>query len=127
MGDKRSSWRVFLLMALVHLALWCALGAELFVFVPRTVRAFDNLSMKLPWTTERFISVADALVQFPWLCLAVPVLDLLVLFVIHRVLRSRALRIIWSLLVILLLLQFVVFGVLALTLAAAKLQEGLKR
>jgi hypothetical protein len=56
-----------------------------------------------------------------------PLLDIAILFLLHRVLSSRALRVAWSLLVILGLLAVVGYLVASYWMAVANLTEGLSR
>jgi hypothetical protein len=48
MGDRdgKSPWGVFVLVAVVHLTLWAALGATPLFLVPRLQRLFADFGMR---------------------------------------------------------------------------------
>jgi hypothetical protein len=126
-ADRRSPVVWFLLVFLVHLALWLALGFEILVAIPRMKKTFSEFGVQLDPATAVLLQVSDLLASQVYL-LAVPLaVDGLVLFVLCFVLPISALRRLWSSLVLALLLAMILWGLVSYWWTTTQILEGLSR
>jgi hypothetical protein len=128
MNQPTSRWSlpIVLVAAVLHLALWLLLVREVMFTLPASERAFADYNMRLPALTQLFFSFFKVAEAAPAIWFVLPVLDGIVLVVLHRQ-RQLLLLILWSVLLLILLalaLGALEFGI---QLALLKLQEGLSR
>jgi hypothetical protein len=128
MNQPASRWSlpIVLLAAFLHLAFWLLLMREVMFTLPAGMHTFADYNMRLPALTELFLSFFRVAEKAPAIWFVLPVLDALVLVVLHRQ-RQLLLLILWSLLLLVFLALALGALELALHLALVKLQEGLSR
>jgi hypothetical protein len=130
MADRRSPWWVFVLLALIHVAAWVATVNELyfaFYLAPRMNGLFRHFNINPPSLCREFAALSDLSDRAPALFGLLPFLDLALLFVLHRLLPSRLLRCVWSLLVIVGLLLLLFWGAAAGGLAVLEVHAAIQR
>jgi hypothetical protein len=125
--DSASPVWLLVLLAILHGSLWLALGFDMLILLPRLQQVVADFNMKLPYMMDFILLMSRVYVRLPFLILLLPAFDGLVLFLVHRVLPSRALRFLWSLFVLLGLLGFVLWASLGYLLTMEKLMQGLSR
>jgi molybdopterin converting factor small subunit len=126
-GEGRPSpgW-VLLLVLLVHGELWLAFGATIvsLVHLANTGQAFG---IGMPYTTELVAGFAAAIMTFPPVLVLFPLLDAVVLLILHRVASSPAARVAWSVFVAGFLLVLLVWGSAGHGMMLRKLREAHER
>jgi hypothetical protein len=108
---------------LVHGELWLAFGATIvsLVHLENTGQAFG---IGMPYTTELVAGFAAAIMTFPPVLVLFPLLDAVVLLILHRVVSSPAARVAWSVFVAGFLLVLLVWGSAGHGMMLRKLREA---
>jgi type II secretory pathway component PulF len=128
MKRSRSPWWVVVVLLVVHLDLWVALGAEMVYFVPKMKQTYANFGMSLSAGSQALIAASDWFVNYWYVVALGPVLfDLGALLVLHLVPAPRWVRVVWSVLVIALLLALLLWGLFTYLTEMSRLKDALGR
>jgi hypothetical protein len=122
--DRRSPLWVLVLAALLHAELWVAAGLSIFIIVPHLQNTGEAFRQKLPYMAEYLCWVAEGLVRLPVVFGALPVIDAVVLYALHRVFPSRLARIAWSVVITGIILFLLLWVGVAHWFTLHKLREG---
>jgi type II secretory pathway component PulF len=127
MNQAASRWSlpIVLVAAVLHLVFWLLLVRDVFM-LPAYEKQFAEYNMKLPALTQLFFAFFKVVEPAPAVWFVLPVVDAIVLVVLHRQ-RQLLLLILWSVLVLILLAAALGALELGIHLALLKLQEGLSR
>jgi hypothetical protein len=128
MNQPASRWSlpIVLVAAVLHLAFWLLLVREVMFTLPASMHTFAEYNMRLPALTELFLSFFKVVEPVPAIWFVFPVVDAIVLVLLHRQ-RQLLLLILWSVLLLILLALALAALELGIQLAMLKLQEGLSR
>jgi hypothetical protein len=127
MNQPASRWSlpIVLVAAVLHLAFWLLLVFDV-LRLPAYEHQFAEYNMRLPALTQLCFAFFKVVEPAPAVWLVLPVLDAIVLVVLHRQ-RQLILLILWSVLLLILLAMALGMLELGIQLALMKLQEGLSR
>jgi molybdopterin converting factor small subunit len=124
-GGRSPGW-VLLLVMLIHSELWLAFGATIvsLVHLANTGQAFG---ISMPYTTELVAGFAAAIMTFPPVLVLFPLLDAVVLLILHRLVSTPPARVAWSVFVAGFLLVLLVWGSAGHGMMLRKLREAHER
>ncbi len=108
---RSSSLGTFVVMAIIHAALWFAVAAEMLYFVPKMTRMYQEAGMQMSSTTNILIDISRWFSNYWYVVGMGPLLlDATILAVLYLTPSSRRLRVAWSLIVLGLLFLFLLGG-----------------
>src|SRR5262249_40713503 len=127
MNQPASRWSlpIVLIAAVLHLVFWLLLVHHV-LMLPAYEHQFAEYNMRLPALTQLCFAFFKIVEPAPAVWLVFPILDAIILIVLHRQ-RQLVLLILWSVLVLILLAAGLGALELGIQLAMLKLQEGLSR